>query len=194
MTRGWLSGGLGQAILCGIVAAGIVNIVATFATPVLVQPRAFDRVAEHLPVNQLVVLPQTGPQSQLLPYQQPDMQLAICNYDLSGGGVRARVVLPSSGWTLALYTPDGDNFYVLPGRDQRTTTVDALLVPAGGDLLVGLDRPTGGGPAPTYIQVPETTGLLMLRAPIKGESYRAEIAETLARASCGREKARVSAE
>ncbi len=194
MTRGWLGGGLGRAIICGVIAAGIVNILATFATPELLQPRAYDRVTEHLPVNSLVVLPRPAPESQLLPYQEPDMHWAVCRYDVSAGPVTAKVVLPASGWTLALYAPDGNNFYVMPGRDQRTTTINALLISAGDETpLPPIDQRTRAA-APTQIQVPASTGLLVIRAPIKGESYHAEVEAVLARASCGRTKPRASAE
>lgn len=192
MTRGWLGGGLGTTLLCGVVAAGIVNILTTFTTPELM-PRAYDRITENLPANALVVLPRPGPQSQLLPYQDPDMHLAVCKYDLSAGPVTAKAVLPASGWTLALYAPDGNNFYVMPGRDQRTTTIDALLISAADDTpLVPIDQRTRAA-APTQIQVPATTGLLVIRAPLKGESYQAEVEAVLERASCGRAEPGASA-
>lgn len=191
MTRGWLAGGLGHALLCGLVAAGIVNIIATFATPELMRPSAYERISEHLPTNRMVVLPRTSPETQLLPYQEPDMHMAICSYDVSNGPVSAQLVLPGSGWTLALYSPAGDDFYVMPGQEQRITTVNALLVPAGED--VALPAVTGQpvrSAAPTYINVPEPTGLLIIRAPIKGESYREEVEAVLARASCGQARTR----
>jgi len=138
-----------------------------------------------LPTNSMVVLGQPGPDTQLVPYQEPDTSFAICYYDISNGPVLANLVLPSGGWTLALYSPAGDNFYVLPGRDQRSTAISALLVPAGNEAALPpvIQRPRGA--APTYIQVPEPTGLLVIRAPLRGESYRAEVEAVLARASCG---------
>lgn len=191
MTRGWFAGGLGHAILCGLVAAGIVNIIATFATPELVQPNAYERISEHLPANRMVVLPRTSPETQLLPYQEPDMHFAICSYDISNGPVSAQVVLPGIGWTLALYTPAGDNFYVMPGQDQRITTINALLVPAGEDTgLPAITSQPVRSATPTYINVPDLTGLLVIRAPIKGESYREDVEAILARASCGQTGAR----
>ncbi|MCL4765776.1 MAG: DUF1254 domain-containing protein [Hyphomicrobiaceae bacterium] len=194
MNRGWLDVGLAWTLLCGAVAAGIVHIVATFATPELLRPHAFDRIAEHLPANTLVVLGQPTPQAQLLPYQEPDTHFAICSYDVSGGPVQARVALPASGWTLALYSPEGDNFYLMPGRDQRTTTINALLVAAGDEMALPPVGQRSRAAAPTYVQVPAPTGLLVIRAPLKGESYRAEVEAVLARASCGRMSPRAPVE
>ena len=185
MTRGWFRGGLGTTLLCGVIGAGIVHILATFATPDLLRPHAYDKVAEHLPTNSLVVFGQPGPESQLVPYQEPDMGFALCRYDVSEGPVSARVVLPGHGWTLALYSPAGDNFYVLPGRDQRITTIDLLLVQAGNEAAL---RPVNQRPrveAPTHVQVPAPVGLMVVRAPVRGESYRAEVEAVLSRASCG---------
>jgi len=185
MMRRWFDGGLITAILAGLVGAGIVHIATTFATPELLHPNAFERIVEHLPRNSLVVTGAPGPETQLVSYQEPDMHFALCHYDVSGGPVVARVVLPSSGWTLALYSPAGDNFYVMPGRDQRVTTVNAVLVAAGEEtILPPTDRRVRGA-APTYIEVPAATGLMVVRGAIKGESYRAEVDVVLAQASCG---------
>lgn len=191
MTRGWFGGGLLTAILAGLVGAGIVHITTTFATPELMRPNAYDRLVEHLPVNSLVVLPPPSPETQLVPYQEPDMHVAFCHYDISSGPVTAQVILPSSGWTLALYSPAGDNFYVMPGRDQRITTVNAVLVSAGDEATLPppVTQRTRGA-APTYIHVPAPTGLLVIRGPLRGESYRAEVDAILARASCQRTAAR----
>jgi len=192
MTRGWFGGGLLTAILAGLAGAGIVHIATTYATPELMRPNAYDRLAEHLPVNSLVVLPPPSPETQLVPYQEPDMHIAICHYDVSGGPVTAQVILPSSGWTLALYSAAGDNFYVMPGRDQRITTVNAILVSAGDEAA--LPQPVAQhrtrGVAPTYIHVPAPTGLLVIRGPLRGESYRAEVEAVLSRASCQRAASR----
>ena len=186
MSYGWRTGGFGTALLCGVVGAGIVHIVATFATPGLLRPNTYDRITEHLPANTLVVLGQPEADSQLIPYQEPDMQIAVCHYDVSGGPVSARVVLPSSGWTLALYSPAGDNFYVMPGRDQRVTMVNALLMlHQNEDAALPLSAGQTARNAPTYIDVPEPTGLMVIRGPVKGESYKDEVANILARASCG---------
>src|SRR5690606_26931518 len=89
MMGGWRAGGLGLTILSGIVAAGIVHIVATIALPEFLRPDAFDRVTEHLPVNKLVVFGKPEPESQLVPYQEPDMHFALCRYDVSSGPVSA---------------------------------------------------------------------------------------------------------
>ncbi len=185
MSYGWRTGGLGTTLLCGVVGAGIVHIVTTFATPELLRPNTYDRITEHLPANTLVVLGQPEAESQLIPYQEPDMQIAICHYDVSGGPVSARVVLPSSGWTLALYSPAGDNFYIMPGRDQRVTRVNALLMLPSEDAALPLNARLTGRNAPTYIDVPAPTGLMVIRGPVKGESYRGEVENILSHASCG---------
>ncbi len=184
MTREWGAAGLGTTLLCGVVAAGIVHIIATFATPELLRPHAYDRITEHLPANTLVVLGQPEPQSQLVPYQEPDMHFAVCHYDVSSGPVSARVVLPGSGWTLALYSPAGDNFYIMPGRDQRITTINAVLITSGDDTALPPIRRLPRRAAPTYIEVPAPRGLMVIRGPDKGESYRQEVESILARASC----------
>lgn len=194
MIGGWLDRGLARTLIGGLVAAGIVHILVTFATPELLRPHAFDRIVEQLPVNTLVVLGPPRPQAQLVPYQEPDMHFAVCSYDVSGGPVQARIVLPASGWTLALYSPGGENFYVMPGRDQRSTTINAVLVAGGDETALGPVDQRRGPAAPTYVQVPAPTGLMVIRAPVRGESYRAEVEAVLSRATCGSSPRRVASE
>ncbi len=185
MTGSWFDAGLIRAIVCGLVAAGIVHIGATLATPYMVGPSPYLRISEHLPVNNLIVTGTPTPSSQLIPYQEADMLFAVCSYDASRAPVAVRAVLPGSGWTLSLYNPAGDNFYVLPGRDQRLTEINALLAIASDETVMPVDaRP--GTPRPTIVRLAEPSGLLVIRGPLRGEAFRAETEAVLARASCAR--------
>jgi uncharacterized membrane protein len=177
--------GLLRAVLCGLVGAAIVHICATLATPHLLGPNAYQRLAEHLPVNAIVNLGQPTARSQVLPYQEADMLLAVCRYDAGKEPVQVRAILPGSGWTLALYSPQGDNFYIVPGQDQKAVEVNAMLLTGGDDTVLPPVADPISSAGLTYVQLPASTGLMVIRAPLRGESYRAEAESVLARASCG---------
>jgi uncharacterized membrane protein len=185
MTGSWLDVGLIRALLCGIVAAGIVHICATLATPHVVGPGPYKRMAEHLPVNRMMVVGAPTPKSQLLPFQEADMLFAVCSYDARQGPVVVRAVLPAAGWTLALYSPAGDNFYIMPGQDQRSVEMNAMLIAGDDETIIPSDA-RAGNVRLTPVQLPAPEGLLVIRAPLKGESFRAEVEAALSRASCGR--------
>jgi uncharacterized membrane protein len=211
MKTQWLEGSFVRAIVYGLVAAGIVHICATLATPSLLGSGAYDRLDAELPSNRLVVLGPPKPQAQLLPFQEPHTHYAFCRYDAAEGPVLIKASLLSSGWTLALYSPGGDNFYVVPGQDQKVTDVSALLVPSGDEFndLLPADQSAAIAaaqqsvlgprtarafrntpqPAPNatpQVEIPSPTGLLVIRAPIKGQGYTAAVEAALARASCTR--------
>ena len=104
-----------------MVSGGIIHISATLVVPQLAKASAFQRLSEALPVNSMRVLPPAGAK-QPIPYLGPDVRLAVCRFDIGDGPVAVTMALPNKGWTLGLYTGDGDNFYVLPPRSSAAAT------------------------------------------------------------------------
>jgi uncharacterized membrane protein len=184
MSGKWLDTGLLRAVLISAIAAAIVHISATFAIPHLVATSAYERLLPRLPLNVLVLLPPPTPNAQLLPYQAPDMHYAMCRFDASKSPVVVKANLPEPGWTFALYSPEGDNFYVVPGHDQRRTEVHAVLAPEGDAWMGNWTAANLADRTLTEIQTPSPRGLLVIQAPMKGQAYRREIEAELARASC----------
>jgi uncharacterized membrane protein len=184
MNSNWLDPRRLRALLLAAMAAAIVHICVTFAAPHFVGTGAYERLVPRLPFNSLVLLPPASANAQLLPYQDPDMHYAICRFDASQAPVVVKASLPESGWTLALYSPDGHNFYVAPGQDQRRIDIHAVLVPQGDRGIGTWTAASLGDRALTEIQTPSPHGLLVIRAPIKGQAYRAQIEAELRRASC----------
>lgn len=183
MSGRWLDIGLVRTVLCGVVAAGIVHIAVTLVTPYFAGATTVQRLAEHLPRNSMMVTGVPTPQSQLLPYQEADMVFGLCSYDVRSTPVIVRAVLPGSGWTLSLYSPGGENFYFMPGQDQRPLEINAMLIAGDSDAILPAD-PRVGAARLTTVRVPAASGLMMIRAPLKGESFRAEAEAALRRASC----------
>jgi hypothetical protein len=80
-----------------------------------------------------------------------------------------------------VHTPEGSNFYVLPGQSQRRTEVSFVLVPSGPDAL---PIPRRASATESQIASPTLEGLVVLRAPLRGLAWTAETEATLQRASC----------
>jgi len=173
-----------RTVVGAALLAGIVHITATLAVPMLGPGNAFRKLREMLPVNQMVFLPPPTPGTQLLPYVAADALYAACRYDISSTPVTVSAVLADPGWTLSLHTPQGDNFYVMPAQQLRRSEVSFVIVP-GGERLVDLGgslrRPTGDE---AQVEAPVTEGLVLVRAPLRGLSWRAETEARLRRASC----------
>jgi uncharacterized membrane protein len=113
------------------------------------------------------------------------VRLAVCRYDVSDGPVALTVALPDKGWTLGLYTEWGDNYFVLPAQESRYGDITLTLV-APGERSFSL-LTLGGRTTQTslsQVEVPEMTGFAVIRAPMRGRAFAAEIEATLKRAGC----------
>lgn len=185
MMRRWLESLSPLTVLLALVAGGMIHLTATLVVPQLAKASAFQRLAQSLPVNRMRVLPPVDAAAQPLPYLGPDVRLAVCQYDVSDGPVALTVALPDKGWTLGLYTGWGDNFYVLPAQESRVSDMTLTLVPAGERSFSLLTL--GNRAAVTsisQIEVPEAIGFAVIRAPMRGRAFAAEIEATLKRAGC----------
>jgi uncharacterized membrane protein len=185
MTR-WIKGVSLYTAVLALVTGGIIHITATLVVPQLAKASAFQRLADMLPANRMRVLPLADAESQPIPYMGPDVRLAMCRYDVSDGPVAVTTVLPDKGWTLGLYTPAGDNFYILPAQEQRASELTLTLVPKGerSFSLLTLGRPQAMQSI-SQIEVPASTGFIVIRAPVRGRAFAGEVEAMLKRAECG---------
>lgn len=168
-----------------VVAAAIVHILATLSAPQLSGVSPFARLSPIAPLHTFAVLGPVTPQSQPLPFLAPDMRYAICRYDTSKGPVAVTATLPGRGWMLSFYTTQGDNFFTAVGQDAQASDLSILLTPTA-DRFLGL-TPEARGQASIATSVLTLTagrGLVVLRAPDLGISYRAQTEATLKQASC----------
>ena len=171
-------------LLTALLTGGIVHIATTFAITSLGTGSAYRQLRPVLPSNQIVVLPELQAGQQILPFLAPDMLYALCRFDLSGGPVAINAILPEAGWSLALYNRQGDNFYATPGQSLRPVPVAFLLEPAS-DRLVNLQpgvRKTDVDAS--QVTSPDSEGLVVIRAPLKGIAYQAATLADLKRATC----------
>ncbi|HFA49624.1 MAG TPA: DUF1254 domain-containing protein [Bacteroidetes bacterium] len=68
------------------------------------------------------------PTEYSLPFQNPDFIYASCYYDLKKGPLRIRGELPwFTYWSLALYEPDTNNFFIKNDRGFDNNEVDIVL-------------------------------------------------------------------
>ena len=171
-------------ILTALLTGGIVHIATTFSITALGTGSAYRTLKPVLPANELVVLPAQAPGAQVLPYLAPDMLYAFCRFDLSRGPIEIAARLPEAGWSLALYTRQGDNFYATPGQSQKPTNVAFLLAPTS-DRLINLTPGVRKNDVDlSHVTSPDLEGLLVLRAPLKGVAFEATAQAELKRARC----------
>ena len=171
-------------LIVALVTGGIVHITSTLAIPYMGAATAFDRVSAGLKPNTMHILPPAAPGNELLPYNDPAHLLAVCPFNLDDGILAVAATLPDAGWSLAIYSAHGDNFYAVAAAGLRQPEVTLVLEPSRATLL----NLFGIGTAPNFdasrIQAPETRGLVVVRAPRHGQSFDERTAAVLSRARC----------
>jgi uncharacterized membrane protein len=181
----WLSEVGWRTVIGALLLGGIIHITATLAVPLVSSGPAFTKLRDTLPANRMVVLPPLAPGKQPLPYLPPDALYAMCRYDISVDSLTVTAAMAHAGWTLSLHTPQGDNFYVLPASQLRRGEVSLMVVPAaerlGGEFQ---PAPRRVNDQETHIASPSWEGLVVVRAPLKGLSWRAQAEAVLRRATC----------
>ncbi len=174
-----------RVLLVAILLAGILHILATLAAPRLAGNTPVARLAPMAPLHKFLVHPPLAPQNQPLAFMAPDMRYAMCRYDTAKGPVLVSARLPGRGWALALYTPEGDNFYTAVGQEAQSTDITLQLEPIA-DRFLGLTPEARGRASEATASLSLTTGkgLVVVRGPDRGLAFAAETEAALKRANC----------
>jgi uncharacterized membrane protein len=175
----------GLYIALAVVLAGLIHIAAVLMLPVLAPRNAHARLAALGPANTMIELPPATPGRQVMPLMAPDVRYAFCRFDLANGPVRLRATVADELWMIALYTPEGENFYSVPGADMRRAEIDLVIV--GADQTVeeaGVDAPESSDNV-IVVNSPITEGIALIRAPLAGPSRANQVERALRSTACG---------
>jgi uncharacterized membrane protein len=178
-----------RMIGAGLCAIGALHIILVFAMHALTPTPAPAHLTAGAKLHEMVLLPPVKPGTERLPFQSPGMRYAVCRFDTNKTDVLVRAALPEPGWVLALYSNEGDNFYVAVGQPGRKLTV-ALQLVANDDRFTGL-TPQAKGLAPPsdgVLRVPAKNGIVVLAAPDRGYAYREQMLADMKLSSCQADK------
>jgi uncharacterized membrane protein len=180
----WLREASWRTLLAAALLGGIIHIATTMAVPFVSTGHALARLRDALPANRMVVLPPPAPGKQLLPFLAPDALYAMCRYDISVDSLVVTAPMGQAGWTLSVHTPQGDNFYVMPGQEGRRGDITLTVVPSAERLGEFVVLPRRVSTSDTHVPSPSWQGLVVLRAPLRGLAWRADAEAALQRATC----------
>jgi len=175
-----------QLIIAAPIAAGILHICATLAAPYLTAASAYSRLAPALPVNKMQVLQPNAPNAEPLPFLSPDARYAMCRFDATQGPVSVTATLPPDpGWMLAVISPQGKNVYAAASAPGRETPITLVLVPSEEHFL-GVTPEARGIARDTQppVAIAATEGIVVVRGPDMGISYRRAVEANLRKAQC----------
>jgi uncharacterized membrane protein len=175
----------GLYIALGLVLAGLIHIIAVLLLPMLAPRNAHARLAALGPANTMIELPAAAPGRQVMPMMAPDVRYAFCRFNLANGPIRLRATVADELWLVALYTPEGENFYSVVGADVKRADID--LVIADADQTVeeaGVDAPESSDNV-IVVNSPVTEGIALIRAPLVGPSRASQVERALRSTVCG---------
>jgi len=167
------------------VLGAIIHIGIVLLMPHMAPDNGWSRLAVISGFNQLVILPGARAKASPLSHMAPDIRYAICRYDLSKGPVQLKTPLPDELWSIALYTRDGRNFYLLSGRDVQAGQVNLLVVRDDNSGNKDNQDNSGNGKVKeTTISSPVNQGIILIRAPFPSPAYEKRIVSQLKKAFC----------
>ena len=96
--------------------------------------------------------------------------------------------VPSDLGIISLYTPEGDNFYTVPGVDMKSAQLDLVIALADQTVAeAGVDAPEDADEL-FVIKSPAREGVAIIRAPLAGPSRIASAEDALKATVCSQLK------
>ncbi len=168
-------------VIGGFVAGGIIHLLCVLGIPALAERDAWSRLSP-LKSNTLVVA--DGKSAAALPFTPPDVVSAYCLFDISERNVIVRSPLRDGPWSLAVSSRSGENFYLVTGADVKKSEARLLLIRRDRLAEETATEKTDEGDDQNIVVSPSDTGFVVIRAPLQGESFRAQTLGELKKARC----------
>jgi uncharacterized membrane protein len=150
--------------------AVVVHLLAVWAVPYLIMHALMQGalVQNKVTHNQAAFPPPVNAKVKTVVMPSPDLLYSVCAYDLTDGPVRisANPQL-TSYWSLALYSANSDNFFVINDRQAAHQPVDLWLVADHAD-----QPPPAPANGSQIVRSPSTKGFLLMR--VLTADYEAE--------------------
>ena len=116
----------------------------------------------------------------------PDVRYAFCRFDLANGPVRLKAAIADELWLIALYTPEGENFYTVAGADMKRAQTRSHHRRRRSNRRRGgrrCSRNCSDEVLWSIRRLPE--GIALICAPLAGPSRAARAENALKDTSCG---------
>jgi uncharacterized membrane protein len=169
-------------IFGGIVAGGILHILVVFGIPRLAERDAWSRLSASAKPNTLFIVDDKSPAR--LPFTSPDVVTAYCLLDLTQYNVVVKSPLVEGPWSLSVSTRSGENFYLVTGLDAKKPEARLLIIPRGRLSEEASTERTEEGDEQNIVVSPAPMGIVAIRAPLRGESFRGQTMAELKKARC----------
>lgn len=166
-----------------LLCAGAIHIVTVFGVPYVASQDAWARLSAVAEDNEMALLPVAASETPL-PFMAPDIAYAFCRFDLSSKNVTIETPLGDASWSIAVSSRYGENFYFISGAEAKRRELRLLLVPRSRLAQEVSTELSEEGEEQIIVIAPATSGLVVVRAPIRGPSFVEETLGQLKNAKC----------
>jgi uncharacterized membrane protein len=163
--------------LGGVVMGGILHILCVLSIPQLAKQDAWTRLSSNAKPNTVFLADEK--KGTELPFTPSDVLTAYCLFDLSDNNLVVKSPLLEPSWSLALSTRSGENFYVVTGADIKKPSTRLLIIRRDRLAAEASTEKTQEGDDQNIVVSPENSGIIAIRAPLRGESFRDRTLEEL---------------
>lgn len=170
--------------IASLLAAGAIHILTVFGVPYVATQDAWARLSKISDNNEMAVLPVAVGDTPL-PFMAPDIAYAFCRYDLSERNVTVKTAIGDASWSIAISGRYGENFYFISGAEAKRQELRLLLVPRARLAQEVSTELSQEGEEQSIVIAPDATGLVVIRAPIRGPSFKEQTVNLLKQAKCG---------
>lgn len=169
--------------IASVLGAAVIHILTVFGVPYAATQDAWARLSHISGSNELTLLPVAASDTPL-PFMAPDIAYAFCRYDLSESNVAVETPLDDASWSIAVSSRYGENFYFITGAEAKRRELRLLLVPRARLAQEISTELSEEGEEQSIVIAPSETGLVVIRAPIRGPSYTQQTLDHLKQAKC----------
>ena len=170
-------------LVASLFCAGIIHVLTVFGVPYVASQDAWARLSKIVEMNRIYVMPVAASEAPL-PFMAPDIAYAFCRYDLSKNNVLVKTKLGDATWSIAVSTRHSENFYFISGAEAKRRELRLLIVPRSRLSEEASTERSEEGEEQSIVIAPGMTGLVVLRAPIRGPSFAADTINALQSAQC----------
>lgn len=169
-------------VAAGLIMGGILHILTVLGLPYIAEKDAWSRLS-LLKRNELTL---AGDKEDIaaLPFAWPDVVHAYCVFDLSERNVVVTSPLLDATWSVAVSTPQAENFYLITGADAKRTNIRLVVTPRERLAQEDSTERSEEGEEQNIVISPTLRGVIAIRAPLRGESFRERTVEALRQARC----------
>jgi uncharacterized membrane protein len=175
-------------LLAGCLLGGIVHLISVLVLPNTATQDAYSRLAPLGAANTVAAVPQPSPQSEVMPFMDPALAMAVCRYDLSAGPMKLSVPLSPAYTSVSFYTRRGVAYYAINDRAAGRRQIELQLMTAAQRSDLPEDEEVTAADR-LIVESPSLTGLILLKALATEPGLMPAARAALSRATCQPEPA-----